>query len=143
MSTDEEEQTDLSAELGLESSEEEGEGSVWKEESTEEEDGGKEQKAGTKKKAETKNEQAPSKASATEQQVREESGSSEEEAMQGRAKMGESTGAKRHKESDDSDEETLAKKKGHREPRQRGNKGKRMSSKQKSRRTRGVGEVGS
>lgn len=143
VSTDEEQQTDLSAELGLESSEEEGEGSVWKEESTEEEDGEKEQKAGTKKKAETKNEQAPSKASVTEQQVREESGSSEEEAMQGRAKMGESTGAKCHKESDDSDEETLAKKKEHREPRQRSNKGKRMSSKQKSRagrRTRGVGD---
>ncbi|OBS57589.1 hypothetical protein A6R68_11307 [Neotoma lepida] len=150
-STDEEQQTDP-AKMGLEeSSVEEGEGPVrspvrspkgWKGENSEEDDDVEKQKGKAKKKAGAKNKQAPSKASASKKQVREESESSEEEAVQGRAKVGGSTGAKCHKESEDSDEETLAKKKEHRKPRLRSNKGERMSSKQKSRAGRRTGGLG-
>ncbi|XP_052569753.1 HIRA-interacting protein 3 isoform X2 [Peromyscus californicus insignis] len=138
-STDEEQQTDLVAKMGLEeSSEEEGEGpvrasKVWKGENTEEEDAVKKaQKGRAKKQAGAKNKQAPGRVAARKQQVREESESCEEEAVQGRATAGGGTGAERHRESEDSDEEPLAKKRGHREPRPRGSNGQRVSYKQKT-----------
>ncbi|XP_034357962.1 HIRA-interacting protein 3 [Arvicanthis niloticus] len=151
-STDEDQQTDLGAKMGLEeSSEEEAKGpvrsgEVWKAEDTEKDDDRrKEQKGGARKKAGARNKQAPHKADR--KQAREESGSSEEEAVQSRAKVEGSTGAKAQEESDDSGEEVLARKSGHREPRSRGNKAGRTASerksyKQKSRAGRPTGGLG-
>ncbi|XP_059122646.1 HIRA-interacting protein 3 isoform X2 [Peromyscus eremicus] len=125
--------------MGLEgSSEEEGEGpvrtsKVRKGENTEEEDAVKKaQKGRAKKQAGAKNKQAPGRVAARKLQVREESESSEEEAVQGRATAGGGPGAERHSESEDSDEEPLAKKRGPREPRPRGSHGQRVSYKQKT-----------
>lgn len=128
------------------SSEEEGEdsvrsGEVWKEENTKEGGVKKEQKSRAKKKA--KNKQA---SSANKKQAREESGSSEEVDLR-RAKVEGNTGAKPHMESEDSEEEILAKKKEHREPRS-SNKGERTarermsSNKQKSKTVRLTGGLG-
>lgn len=150
-STDEEQQTDLVAKMGLEeSSEEEEEGSVrsaevWKAEDTEDDDLRKEQRGGARKKVGAKNKQAPHKADR--KQAREESGSSEEEAVQSRAKVERSTGAKCQEESEDSEDEILAKKKGHREPRLKSNKAgrtakERKSSTQKNRAGRPTGGLG-
>nr|XP_015092358.1 LOW QUALITY PROTEIN: HIRA-interacting protein 3 [Vicugna pacos] len=137
-SSDEEEQRNLNAKIGLEkevvkeSSEEEEEGSartskVWKESSEEEEDEeneGKEEeeeeekepKGRTRKKPGTKNKQAQGKASASRKQAREESEDGEEERAQrtGRKVEGKK-GTKSHeeseKESEEEEEEALAKKK--------------------------------
>lgn len=149
-STDEEQQTDLVAKMGLEeSSEEEEEGSVrsgevWKAEDTGD-DVRKEQRGGARKKAGAKNRPAPHRADR--KQAREESGSSEEEAVQSRVKVERSTGAKCQEESEDSEDEILAKKKGHREPRLKSNKAgrtakERKSSKQKNRAGRPTGGLG-
>lgn len=150
-STDEEQQTDLVAKMGLEeSSEEEEEGSVrsgevWKAEDTEDDDVRKEQKGGVRKKAGAKNKPAPHKADR--KQAREESGSSEEEAVQNRAKVERRTGAKCQEESEDSEDEILAKKSEHRESRLKSSKAGRTargrkSSKQKSRAGRPTGGLG-
>nr|XP_042139637.1 HIRA-interacting protein 3 isoform X2 [Peromyscus maniculatus bairdii] len=133
-STDEEQPTARAAKMGLEeSSEEEGEGpvrarKVWKGGNTEEEDAVKKARKGrAKKQAGAKNKRAPGRAAARKQQGRGESESGEEEAVQGGG-----TAADRHRESEDSDEETLAKKRGHRGPRPRGSNGQRVSYKQKA-----------
>lgn len=151
-STDEDQQTDLGAKMGLEeSSEEEAKGpvrsgEVWKAEDTEKDDDRrKEQKGGARKKAGARNKQAPHKADRN--QARGESGSSEEEAVQSRAKVEGATGAKAQEESEDSGEEILARKSGHREPRSRGNTAGRTASerksyKQKSRTGRPTGGLG-
>lgn len=136
-STDEDQQTDLGAKMGLEeSSEEEAEGSVrsgeaWKAEDTEEDDDRREeQKGGARKKAGAKNKQAAHKTDR--KQVREESGSSEEEAVLNRAKVEETIGVKSQEESEESGEEILAKKKEHREPRSRSDKVGRTAREKKS-----------
>ncbi|XP_029395009.1 HIRA-interacting protein 3 [Mus pahari] len=146
-SSDEDLQTELGAEMGLEeSSKEEAEGSVRSGEITEEEeDGRKEQKGGLRKQAGAKDKQGP--LQAARKQVREESGSSEEEAVWPRAKVEGSTGANRLEESEESGEESPAKKKEHSEPRWRSNRAgrptrERKSYKQKSRPGRATGGLG-
>lgn len=112
-STDEDQQTDLGAKMGSEESSEEAEGSVrssevWKAEDTEEDDAvRKEQKGRARKKAGAKNEHAPRKANR--EQVGEESGSGEEEAVLGRGEVEGTTDAKRQEESGESGQEILAK----------------------------------
>ncbi|XP_008822125.1 HIRA-interacting protein 3 [Nannospalax galili] len=153
-STDEEQQTDLVAKMGLEEgSEEEGEGSVrsskvWKEENSEEDDDReKEQNNRPRKKAGTKNKPALREASATKKQAREESENSEEEPVLRRAKkVGGNRGTKSCQESEDSEEEVTLANRGDREPRAKSKSGERtawegMGYKQKSRPGRLTGDL--
>ncbi|GAB1292699.1 HIRA-interacting protein 3 [Apodemus speciosus] len=135
-STDEDHQTDLGAKMGSEESSEEAEGSVrssevWKAEGTEEDDAvRKEQKGRARKKAGAKNEQVPRKANR--EQVGEESGSGEEEAVLGRGEVEGTIDAKCQEESGESGEEILAKKEEQSEPRPRSSKAGRRARERKS-----------
>ncbi|XP_008582803.1 PREDICTED: HIRA-interacting protein 3 [Galeopterus variegatus] len=161
-SSDEEQQSDLTAKMGLEKEsreeEEGGEGSVrtskvWKKESSKEEEEGKEYKGRTRKKPMSKNKQASGKASTSRKQAREESKDSEKEPVQRTAKKVEGNkGTKSHqeseKESENEEEWILAKKNENREeeedwkPRARSNGGKSSACKQKSREGRLMGDRG-
>lgn len=139
-STDEDQQTDLGAKMGSEASSEEAEGSVrsgevWKAENTEEDEAvRKEQKGRARKKAGAKNEQAPCKANR--EQVREERGNGEEEAVLGRGEVEGTTDAKCQEESGESGEEILAEKEEQSEPRPRSGKAGRRARERKSYRQR-------
>lgn len=117
-SSEEEQQRDLTANMGIESSEEEefSKGSVrtsklWREGSSEE-DEKKEYKGRTRKKPGTKNKQARGKASARKQQAREGSENSEEEPVQRTAKKAWGSGrapSPQENEKESEEEEILAK----------------------------------
>ncbi|XP_052054719.1 HIRA-interacting protein 3 [Apodemus sylvaticus] len=149
-STDEDQQTDLGAKMGSEESSEEAEGSVrsgevWKAEDTEEDDDvRKEQKGRARKKAGAKGKGAPRKTNR--EQVGEESGSSEEEAVLRRGEVEGTTDAKCQEGSGESGEEILAKREEQTEPRPRSGRARRArerkSPKQKSRAGRLTGGMG-
>lgn len=151
-SSEEGQQEDLTANMGIENSEEE-EGpartsKVWKEGSSEE-DEKKEYKGRTRKKPGTKNKQAPGKASASKKQAREGSEDSEEEPVWKTAKKaGGNRGAPSH-EKESEEEEILAKQESKEEeewkPRARSSAGERSawegrSCKKKSRAGRQTGD---